>query len=106
MLIADSNVPMEYLGLIPAFFAEASKSAVDTSGVAKAMDDLYGYGGFHAYPFDGRITDSGTYESDCGDPPLEPDATLYNRGYICRIYPYSIVALTGDDGKTFIARFD
>lgn len=107
------EVSMEYLGLIPMFFKDATDAASGPAGaselllgeVADHMNQLYGYGGFR-YPFGGTVTEDGTYESE-GDEPLKPYATLYSRGYICYIYPYAITAIRDPDTKeTKVARFD
>jgi hypothetical protein len=96
------------------FFAEATHVAPGPAGssdkalkhVAESMDNLYGWGGFSQYPFSGTITESGHYTTE-EDPDLMPMATLYSRGFICYIYPYSIVGIKDPDtGEAFIARFD
>jgi len=100
---------MEACGLIPMFFVQATdglaSAAEPTEAVFYAMDDIYGYGG--ADTMDGTVTDGGVYQSSYkGDEDLQPYATVYSRGYICYIYPYAITAVRGDDGETFIGRFD
>lgn len=101
-------------GLIPMFFRDASNSLKGPEGhpeaplsaLADAMDAIYQFGGF-SYPMDGKVDDNGVYVSPYdGDEPLHPYVTLYNRGFICHIYPYAIVAIEGTDGETKIARMD
>ena len=44
------DVTREYLGLLPEFFISATQEGETLEQIAWAMDDLYGFGGFH-YPF-------------------------------------------------------
>jgi len=101
---------LDACGLIPMFFVEATESIKSagepTSAVAESMDAIYGMGGFQ-YPMGGTVSEGGTYGSEYEeDEDLEPYATVYSRGYVCYIYPYAITAIRGDDGETFIGRFD
>jgi hypothetical protein len=103
------EVTREYLGILPEFFISATQGLDDTGTleqVAWAMDDLYGFGGFH-YPFVGVVSDRGTYQVP-EDPDLEPYATIsYLDRFTMYCYPYAITAIRDNDtGETKIGRFD
>lgn len=97
-------------GFIPQFFVNATmkleSANEDIEILAKAMDDLYQFGGF-SVPFEGTVSDTGVYSSQYDeDEDLQPYVTLYSRGYTCYIYPYAITAIVRDNGDTKIGRFD
>tara|TARA_E500000318_G_scaffold110213_1_gene125073 strand:- start:1101 stop:1475 length:375 start_codon:yes stop_codon:yes gene_type:complete len=101
------DVTREHLGLVPEFFLQAMQYGGDTlQTVADAMDSVYQYGGFR-FPFDGTVTDTGTYTTP-DDPDLKPYATItYLDKYTLYCYPYAITALRDNEtGETKIGRFD
>ena len=115
---ADNDDKEQFLkqacGLIPYFFERALlvDDFVDIESIAQTMDQLYGCGGFQAYPINGEINAQGTYVSEYDDDPhLEPyiaftssdpsrtDVEMF-------VYPYGFVGLRDSHGATKIARFD
>jgi hypothetical protein len=121
---------IEAVGIIPDIYTEACGSMVDAHRypestaalvrpvpmheLARAMDEVYGYGGF-AYPYDGTITDRGVYVSAFDeDPALYPLVRLIYKGFPkslgqfeLYIYPYAICALRDRESlEVQIARFD
>lgn len=104
----------EACGIIPDFFERALSvdEFVDIESIAETMDQLYGFGGFQAYPIDGEVNAQGTYVSEYDDDPhLEPyiaftslDPSRTNVEMF--VYPYGFVGLRDSNGATKIARFD
>jgi len=101
-------------GIIPDYFERALSvcEAVDIEKLALIIDDLYGYGGFAAYPLKGELNANGLYSSEFeGDDDLPPYVALTSVDPArcdveCFIYPYDIVGLRDSSGATKIARFD
>ena len=107
--VAYPEVTREHLGIIPEFFIHATQGLENTGtldAVADAMDEIYGYGGFH-YPFSGEIDPQGVYRAP-EDPPLDYLATVsYLDRFTMFCYPYAITAIRDNDtGETRIGRFD
>jgi len=101
-------------GVIPDYFERALSvcEKLDIETLAVIMDDLYGYGGFAAYPLKGELNANGLYSSEFeDDPDLPPYVALASLDPArcdveCFIYPYDIVGLRDSSGATKIARFD
>tara|TARA_R100000654_G_scaffold292_1_gene1083 strand:+ start:2231 stop:2644 length:414 start_codon:yes stop_codon:yes gene_type:complete len=104
----------ESCGLVPDYFERAISvcEVVNIEEVALIMDDLYGYGGFAAYPLKGELKANGIYSSefeDGDDLPAYVALTSVDPARCdveCFIYPYGIVGLRDSSGKTKVARFD
>ena len=119
---------LEACGLIPDFFAKACLSITaggedapdcraitaggedaTLDGLAVAMDNLYGCGGFNAYPYGGTVATDGTYASEYDeDPDMPPLCRFgYEGRFFCYVYEYGITAIRDNStGQTKIARFD
>jgi hypothetical protein len=97
-------------GLIPDFFADACLEASDTlDNVACAMDNLYGFGGFKSYPYNGKVADDGTYTSEHEeDEDMSPLCRFgYESRFFCYVYEYGITSIQdAKTGETLTARFD
>jgi len=102
-------------GIIPDFFEEAIDRVGGNGGIdeiAKAMNDVYGMGGFTSSMTKEKINANGTLESEYADDPIEhPYLTLMSldpaQGDVeCLIYPYGIVGLRDSNGNSVVGRFD
>ena len=101
-------------GVIPDYFERALSvcEKLDIETLAVIMDDLYGYGGFAAYPLKGELNANGLYSSEFeDDPDLPPYVALTSVDPArcdveCFVYPYGFVGLRDSHGTTKIARFD
>ena len=102
-------------GIIPDFFEEAINRVGGNGGIdeiAKAMNDVYGMGGFTSSMTKEKINANGALESEYADDPIEhPYLTLMSldpaQGDVeCLIYPYGIVGLRDSNGKSVVGRFD
>ena len=102
------EITRDYLGILPEFFIHATQGSggATLEQVTRAMDEIYGYGGFQ-YPFGGTVAESGVYRSP-DDPDLQPYATIAFRDrFTMYCYPYAITAIRDNDtGETRIGRFD
>ena len=100
------DVTREYLGILPEFFIHATQEGETLEQIARAMDEIYGYGGFQ-YPFGGTVADCGTYKAP-EDPDLPWMAKVsYLDRFTMYCYPYAITAIRDNDtGETKIGRFD
>ena len=86
--------PREMLGLIPGFFAQAVSQGYQTlEGLAKGMDEAYGYEGSWNVS-EVEIAPNGNYIHP-GDPVLEPLAQLGcdDNDIELFIYLYGLIAL-------------
>ena len=104
----------EMCGIIPTFFAKAvMNSDDDFDEVIEGMDQEYGFGGFGAFPFNGKVEGNKYISPDKGDSDLDAlTVSLYrtedgNEKFKMYQFQYGIVAVEDvPSGKTKIARFD
>tara|TARA_R110002050_G_scaffold19586_2_gene56263 strand:- start:29324 stop:29731 length:408 start_codon:yes stop_codon:yes gene_type:complete len=104
----------EMCGIIPTFFAKAvMNSDDDFDEVIEGMDQEYGFGGFGAFPFNGKVEGNKYISPDKGDSDLDAlTVSLYQTEdkedkFKLYQFEYGIVALEDiPSGKTKIARFD
>ena len=106
----------EMCGIIPTFFAKAvMNSDDDFDEVIEGMDQEYGFGGFGAFPFNGKVEGNKYISPDNSDTDSDLDAITLSRyrtedgkdKFKMYQFQYGIVAVEDvPSGKTKIARFD
>jgi|TARA_R110002124_G_scaffold175790_1_gene343648 hypothetical protein len=116
-----SQALVDACGIIPHFFNEAclalelrqNDSKTKLEFIADEMDSLYGFGGFGQYPWNGKLTTDGIYQSDDDqDEDMSPLVLWsYEKSIQMFVYHYGICAIRHTssmvpEGECKIARFD
>tara|TARA_R100000908_G_C3602785_1_gene56923 strand:+ start:103 stop:486 length:384 start_codon:yes stop_codon:yes gene_type:complete len=103
------NQLRESCGLIPAFFNDCLRAEYDNlEDFTKKFDSCYGYGGFHAYAWKGKLGNNNEYISEFDeDEDLQPLVIFTGNRYECIVYKYGVTAIRDLETKeTKIARID
>ena len=110
----DKKHLIEMCGIVPNFFIKSvMNSDDDFDNIIEGMDQEYGFGGFGAFPFNGKVKGNKYISPDKGDSDLDAlTVSRYrtedgNEKFKMYQFQYGIVAVEDvPSGKTKIARFD
>ena len=103
----------EMCGIVPNFFITSCMDSEDTlDSIAKGMDEQYGFGGFGAFPFNGKIKDNKYISPYKEDADMDALVVIHYRTesddkFTMYQFESGIVGIEDvTNGKTKIARFD
>tara|TARA_R100000234_G_scaffold14833_1_gene8111 strand:- start:3046 stop:3453 length:408 start_codon:yes stop_codon:yes gene_type:complete len=105
----NTDILMQRCGLIPSFFNDCLRLEYDNlEDFTKEFDCCYGYGGFHSYPWKGKLGDNNEYISEFEDEePLQPLVVFTGNRYECIVYKYGVTAIRDTEtNETKVARID
>ncbi len=105
----NTDILMQRCGLIPSFFNDCLRLEYDNlEDFTKEFDCCYGYGGFHSYPWKGKLGDDREYISEFEDEePLHPLVVFTGNKYECIVYKYGVTAIRDTEtNETKVARID
>ncbi len=105
----NTDILMQRCGLIPSFFNDCLRLEYDNlEDFTKEFDCCYGYGGFHSYPWKGKLGDDREYISEFEDEePLHPLVVFTGNKYECIVYKYGVTAIRDSEtNETKVARID
>tara|TARA_R100000808_G_scaffold1577_1_gene7050 strand:+ start:455 stop:862 length:408 start_codon:yes stop_codon:yes gene_type:complete len=105
----NTDILMQRCGLIPSFFNDCLRLEYDNlEDFTKEFDCCYGYGGFHSYPWKGKLGDNKEYISEFEDEePLHPLVVFTGNRYECIVYKYGVTAIRDTEtNETKVARID